>query len=103
MKEAQYVKWPHETWPAPGRRTHSALGLRAGPRPHAGRGGPGRPDGFGDVRSYERSLASDVAQGEIDELWVRPQCPRLVMRVYHSLPAKTSERLVDGWMYTGDA
>src|ERR1019366_1738909 len=88
-------------WPAPGRRTHSALGLRAGPRPHAGRGGPGRPDGFGDVRSYERSLASDVAPGEIDELWVRPQDPRLVMRGYHSLPDKTAERLVDGWMYTG--
>jgi hypothetical protein len=41
-----------------------------------------------------------VAPGE---LWVRPQDPRLVMRGYHSLPDKTAERLVDGWMYTGAA
>jgi carnitine-CoA ligase len=44
-----------------------------------------------------------VAAGEIGELWVRPQDPRLVMRGYHNLPDKTAETLVDGWVHTGDA
>ena len=30
----------------------------------------------------------DAAAGEIGELWVRPQDPRLVMRGYHNLPGK---------------
>ena len=45
----------------------------------------------------------DKAVGEIGELWVRPQDPRLVMRGYHNLPDKTAETLVDGWVHTGDA
>jgi crotonobetaine/carnitine-CoA ligase len=45
----------------------------------------------------------DKPVGEIGELWVRPQDPRLVMRGYHNLPDKTAETLVDGWVHTGDA
>ena len=37
----------------------------------------------------------DVAAGEIGELWVRPQDPRLVMRGYHNLPDKTAETVRD--------
>jgi crotonobetaine/carnitine-CoA ligase len=45
----------------------------------------------------------DVAVGEIGELWVRPQDPRLVMGGYHNLPDKTAETLIDGYVHTGDA
>lgn len=45
----------------------------------------------------------DVEPGEIGELWVRPEDPRLVMRGYHNLPDKTAATLVEGWVHTGDA
>jgi len=45
----------------------------------------------------------DVPAGQIGELWVRPEDPRIVMRGYHNLPEKTAETLIDGWVRTGDA
>lgn len=44
-----------------------------------------------------------VAPGEVGELWVKPDDPRLVMQGYHNLPDKTAETIVDGWVHTGDA
>ncbi len=49
------------------------------------------------------AAGQDAPVGEIGELWVRPQDPRLVMRGYHNLPDKTAETLIDGWVHTGDA
>jgi crotonobetaine/carnitine-CoA ligase len=49
------------------------------------------------------AAGQDAPVGEIGELWVRPQDPRLVMRGYHNLPEKTAETLIDGWVHTGDA
>ncbi|MFW0794807.1 AMP-binding protein [Gordonia sp. CPCC 205515] len=45
----------------------------------------------------------EVVPGEVGELWVKPDDPRLVMRGYHNLPDKTAESIVDGWVHTGDA
>lgn len=45
----------------------------------------------------------DVEPGQIGELWVKPEDPRMVMLGYHNLPEKTAETLVDGWVHTGDA
>lgn len=45
----------------------------------------------------------DVEPGQVGELRVRPEDPRLVMGGYHNLPEKTAETLVDGWVHTGDA
>ncbi|MFY9933828.1 MAG: AMP-binding protein [Streptosporangiaceae bacterium] len=55
-----------------------------------------------ELRVVDRA-GKDVAAGEIGELWVRPDDPRLVMRGYHNLPEQTAETLVDGWVHTGDA
>jgi crotonobetaine/carnitine-CoA ligase len=56
---------------------------------------------------YELRLVDDagrdVEQGQIGELWVRPEDPRMVMLGYHNLPDKTAQTLVDGWVHTGDA
>jgi crotonobetaine/carnitine-CoA ligase len=56
---------------------------------------------------YEMRLVqpdgTDVSDGEIGELWVRPRDPRLVMSCYHGLPDKTAETMQDGWVHTGDA
>jgi len=49
------------------------------------------------------NTGADVPVGDVGELWVRPEDPRLVMRGYHGLPEKTAEVLVDGWVHTGDA
>jgi crotonobetaine/carnitine-CoA ligase len=45
----------------------------------------------------------DVPQGQVGELWVRPDNALMVMSGYHNLPEKTAETLVDGWVRTGDA
>jgi crotonobetaine/carnitine-CoA ligase len=58
-------------------------------------------DGF-ELRLVDDG-GNDVAAGQVGELWVRPEDPRLVMRGYHGLPEKTAETLVDGWVHTGDA
>lgn len=56
---------------------------------------------------FELRLVDDagrpVSRGEVGELWVRPEDPRLVMAGYHNLPDTTAETLVDGWVHTGDA
>ena len=56
---------------------------------------------------FELRLVGDdgreVGPGQVGELRVRPEDPRLVMRGYHNLPDKTAETLVDGWVHTGDA
>ncbi|WP_153505341.1 AMP-binding protein [Cumulibacter manganitolerans] len=50
-----------------------------------------------------RADGSPASVGEVGELWVRPEDPRMVMRAYHGLPEKTAETIVDGWVHTGDA
>ncbi|GAA3545558.1 ATP-dependent acyl-CoA ligase [Amycolatopsis ultiminotia] len=58
-------------------------------------------DGY-TLRLVDES-GTDVSTGEVGELWVRPDDPRLVMQGYHGLPEKTAESLVEGWVHTGDA
>lgn len=49
------------------------------------------------------AVGDDVPQGQVGELWVRPEDPLIVTSGYHNLPDKTAETLVDGWVHTGDA
>ena len=46
---------------------------------------------------------TDVADGEVGELWVRPTVPYTVMAGYHNLPEATAIATQGGWIHTGDA
>jgi crotonobetaine/carnitine-CoA ligase len=62
----------------------------------------GFPREFYDVKLMGED-GTEVATGEIGELWVRPDNPLIVMQGYLNQPEKTAETLVDGWVRTGDA
>lgn len=55
-----------------------------------------------ELRLVDRD-GTDVAPGDIGELWVRPSVPHTVMAGYHRLPDTTAATIVDGWVHTGDA
>ncbi|MDA8262373.1 MAG: AMP-binding protein [Actinomycetota bacterium] len=46
---------------------------------------------------------TDVGEGEVGELWVRPLVPHTVMAGYHNLPEATAAATQGGWIHTGDA
>ena len=45
----------------------------------------------------------DVGEGEVGELWVRPELAQTVMAGYHNLPEATASATQGGWIHTGDA
>jgi len=60
-----------------------------------------RREGY-DLRLVD-DAGTDVPDGQIGELLVRPHVPGTVMPGYHNLPEKSAETIRDGWLYTGDA
>jgi acyl-CoA synthetase (AMP-forming)/AMP-acid ligase II len=54
-----------------------------------------------EAPGYEVTLVDDKGRrdAEVGELWTRNPC---VTAGYHNLPALTEERIVDGWLRTGD-
>jgi acyl-CoA synthetase (AMP-forming)/AMP-acid ligase II len=59
----------------------------------------GRPSTGVDIKIMD-TAGSEVATGEVGEIWVKSDTNMLY---YYNLPEATADNLTDGWLHTGDA